>query len=145
MEIDTMGRVVVPARIENIHDLYFLNQGTIQDEAVHRVSVEEALIDTGATHLAMPLRLIHQLGFEKPLKTYQVQTTNGTASRGIYGPVRLTVQDRFCTIDIAEVPDDCPVLIGQVPLELLDFVVDPKNHCLIGNPRHGGQQMFEQF
>ena len=26
--------------------------------------------------------------------------------------------------DVSEVPDDCPVLIGQIPLESLDFVVD---------------------
>ena len=40
---------------------------------------------------------------------------------------------------------DCPVLIGQVPLELLDFVVDPKGRRLIGNPEHGGEQMIEMY
>ena len=42
-----------------------------------------------------------------------------------------------------EVPDDCPVLIGQVPLGLLDFVVDPAGPRLIGNPAHGGEQILE--
>jgi hypothetical protein len=37
------------------------------------------------------------------------------------------------------------VLIGQVPLELLDFVVDPRGQKLIGNPEHGGEQMIEIF
>ena len=44
----------------------------------------------------------------------------------IYGTVRLTVQGRDCPTDVTELPDDCPVLIGQIPLELLDFVVDLK-------------------
>ena len=57
----------------------------------------------------------------------------------------LTVQGRECPMDVAEVPDDCPVLIGQVPLELLDFVVDPANQRLIGNPAHGGEQMLEMY
>jgi hypothetical protein len=44
-----------------------------------------------------------------------------------------------------EVPDDVPVLIGQVPLELLDFVVDSTAQKLIGNPAHGGRQMAEMY
>jgi hypothetical protein len=43
------------------------------------------------------------------------------------------------------VPDDCPVLIGQVPLELLDFVVDPGGQRLIGNPAHGGEHIIELY
>jgi hypothetical protein len=41
--------------------------------------------------------------------------------------------------------DDCPPLIGQIPLEALDFVVDPNGQKLIGNPEHGGQQMVDLF
>jgi hypothetical protein len=48
-------------------------------------------------------------------------------------------------VDAAEVPDDCPVIIGQVPLELLDFVVDPIGQRLIGNPEHGGKHMMDMF
>jgi hypothetical protein len=44
-----------------------------------------------------------------------------------------------------EVPEDCPVLIGQVPLELLDLVVDPAGQQLIGNPAHGGEQVLELY
>jgi hypothetical protein len=36
-------------------------------------------------------------------------------------------------------------LIGQTPLELLDFVVDPIGQRLIGNPDHGGEQMIDVF
>ena len=44
-----------------------------------------------------------------------------------------------------ELPDDCPVLIGQIPLELLDFVVDPVRQQLIGNPEHGGEHILEIY
>ena len=63
----------------------------------------------------------------------------------VYQAVRLHVQDRDCIVEVLEVPDAVPVLIGQVPLEILDFVVDMPNRRLIGNQAHGGQQMFEQF
>ncbi len=48
-------------------------------------------------------------------------------------------------MEAAEVPDECPVLIGQIPLEALDFLVDPIGQRLIGNPEHGGEQMIEMF
>jgi hypothetical protein len=64
---------------------------------------------------------------------------------GIYGAVRLTVQGRGCIVEAAEIPDECPVLIGQIPLEGLDFVVDPVGQRLIGNPDHGGEQMIDMF
>ena len=44
-----------------------------------------------------------------------------------------------------EVQDRHSDLVGQVPLELLDFVVDPCNQRLIGNPAHGGEHIFELF
>ena len=63
----------------------------------------------------------------------------------IYGPVRLTIQDRICSVDVAEIADECPVLIGYIPLENLDLVVDPKNQRLIGNPEHGGEFMIDMY
>ena len=44
-----------------------------------------------------------------------------------------------------EVPNNVPVLIGQLPLEHLDFVVDLRSQSLIGNPAHGGEHMYELY
>jgi hypothetical protein len=41
--------------------------------------------------------------------------------------------------------DECPVLIGQILLELLEFVVYLAGGKLIGNPDHGGEQMSDMF
>ena len=38
-----------------------------------------------------------------------------------------------------------PALIGVIPLEILDFVIDPKTQRLMGNPEHGGELMYEMF
>jgi len=37
------------------------------------------------------------------------------------------------------------VLVGQVPLELMDFVVDTVAQRVIGNPAHGGEQTLESY
>ncbi len=141
---ETMGRVLVAAKVENVGDLFLVDRGVIPQENVRRIEVAEALIDTAATNLSMPGTMIRQLGL-LPLRARQARTATGLATFNVYGAVRLTVQGRDCTIDVTEVPEGCPVLIGEVPLELLDFVVDPKNQRLIGNPEHGGEQMLEMY
>lgn len=130
METVAMGKALVSARIENIYDLHEVTLGTRSAEAVRQVEVSDALVDTGASTLSVPRRLIAQLGL-KPLRTRQARTSASSVTLQVFGTVRLTVRGRDCTCDVVEIPDDCPVLIGQVPLELLDFVVDPSGQQLI--------------
>ena len=144
METPTMGKVLVTAKIENLSDLHQVELGTLPADQVRRVEVNDALVDAGATMLSMPKRLIDMLGL-RPLRSRKVRTSGGPATVQVYGTVRLAIMGRDCPSDVAEVPDDCPVLIGQVPLELLDFVVDPVNQRLIGNPEHGGEHIIEMY
>ncbi|MGD0382561.1 MAG: hypothetical protein ABSA77_03500 [Thermoguttaceae bacterium] len=144
MEILTTGKVVVSARVENQSDLIKVGEKNLDPDKVRRLEIPDALVDTGATLLSMPRRFIKQLGLTRH-RTRTARTAAGILSFGIYEPVRLTVLQRDCYVEVAEIPDECPVLIGQIPLELLDFVVDPAGGKLIGNPDHGGQQMIDMF
>ena len=144
METDTMGRVLVEAMLESLKDLWALEQGLIKPDQVRRIIVPDALVDTGATMLSLPTRMIRQLGLSKSW-TRQVTTSKGTSDADVYSSVKLTIKGRECPMDVLEVPDDVPVLIGQIPLEYLDFVVDPQSRSLIGNPAHGGEQMYEMY
>jgi predicted aspartyl protease len=144
MGTTTMGKVIVTATIENVGDKYQVHQGKMPADQVRRVEVTDAMVDTGATTLSMPKRLIAQLGLV-PLRTRTARTAGGLATLHLYGGAHVVVQGRECTCDVIELPDECPVLIGQIPLEMLDFVVDPQAQRLIGNPAHGGEQMVEVY
>jgi hypothetical protein len=144
METETMGRVLTEATIESLRDLWDAERGMIPAEQIRRVTVSDALVDSGATLLSLPTRLIRQLGLEERCRRLERSST-GVAEATLYDPVRLTIQGRDCTMDVMEVPDDTPVLIGQLPLEHLDFVVDMRSHSLIGNPAHGGEHMYDLF
>ncbi len=139
-----MGKVLVPVRLENVYDLHEASLGSRAAEAVRRIDVPDALVDTGASTLSVPSRLVAQLGL-KPLRSGQARTSAGPVTLQMYGTVRLIVQGRDCTCDVVKVADDRPLLIGQVPLELLDFVVDPSRQCLLGNPVHGGEHIIELY
>jgi predicted aspartyl protease len=139
-----VDKVIVSARIENVFDLYEASRGQRALDQVRHIHVSDARVDTGATLLAMPKRLIEQLGIAQ-IRTGRALTTMGLSTFGIFGPVRLTIQRRACSADVSEVAEECSALIGYVPLELLDFVVNPRAQSLIGNPEHGGEFMFDMF
>lgn len=142
MESMTMGRVLTEATIENLQDLWAVEQGLRPPDQARRVTVADALVDTGATMLSLPGRLIRQLGLTNR-STKRVRSSVGVATVNVYEAVRLTIQGRSGSMDVLEVPDDNPVLIGQVPLEQLDLVVDLQARRVTGNPAHGGEQMYE--
>lgn len=134
-----MGRVTTEATLESLRDLWDADRGLLETSQLRRVVVPDALVDTDATMLPLPTKLIQQL------YSRRVMSSAGPVEAAVYEAVRLTIQGRFCTMDVLEVPDGVPVLIGQLPLEHLDFVVDPQSRKLIGNPAHGGEQMFELY
>lgn len=144
MELETMSRVHAEATIENLGDLLEVQRGLRSAEQVRRIIVSDALIDTGATTLALPVRLITQLGLTKRYDK-RATASSGICTVSVHEAVRLTILGRDCTVDVMQVPDDVHVLIGQIPLEMLDLVVDPQGRRLTGNPAHGGEQTLELY
>ena len=142
VEDDSVGRVTTSARVENLRDLYDAERKMIDDRNVRRVEVVQALVDTGARTLALPTRMIQQLGLKKVRERTTI-TTSGLAPVSMYEAVRLTIMDRDCIVEVMEVSDATPALIGQIPLEILDLVVNPAARTLTGNPEHGGEHVLE--
>ena len=142
MEPATMGRVVVSALIENLDDLFGSQTGRLDESEIRRVEVSDALIDTGAFGLQIPMRYVKRLGLS-PVRTRMSRNIGGDLPITTYRAVRLTIQGRDCITDVAGVSDDLPVIIGQILLESMDWVVDVRGQKLIGNPEHGGEEMVD--
>ncbi len=137
-----MGKVIVTIKVTNYLDLGIRELGLSKRKP--RSAEVEALVDTGATRLYLNPSVIKKLGLRKT-DTVRSFTTNGEALRFKYSPVQLELMGRKENFDVVEIPESVPNLLGQVPLEVLDLVVDPKRQRLIGNPEHGGEQMSEEF
>lgn len=144
METETMGKVLVTAKIENLEDLYQVKRGLLPDDQVRRVEVIDAIVDTGATTLLLPKRMVAALGLE-PLRARHSRELGGDFLLQMYRAVRLTIQGRDCLVDVGEIGDEYPALIGQILLEALDWVIDTKGQRLIGNPDHHGEWGVDAF
>ena len=136
-----MGKVTVAVRIENVVDAFNASQGALAPEQVRSVEVEDAVVDSGATQLSMPKTMLASLGLTF-LRNRKAVTAAGLVNVRVFGTARLTVQGRDCPVDITELPDGCPVLIGSSSLEGMDFVIDLPSRRVIGNPTHGGEQII---
>jgi predicted aspartyl protease len=89
----TMGRVLTRAIVENLGDLVEVDCGWRSDQDVRRVTIDDALVDTGATTLALPTRIVQQLGLKKVFEK-QVKSTRGVGPVSVYRAVRLTIDGR---------------------------------------------------
>ena len=137
-----MGKVIVKIKLTNLFDLGARHRKL--STASPRTVEVEALVGTGATRFYLKPSVIKKLGLERT-DTVRSKTTNGDALRYKYEPVQLELMGRRENFDVIEVPEDVPNLLGQVPLEVLDFVVDARGQSLIPNPAHGGHQMTEEY
>lgn len=121
--------------LTNLADLNLANMGVINSEEVRRVTVEDALVDTGAPRLCLPKPMIEQLGLT-PFGNARARTAAGVVDRTIYSEVRFTILEREGSLPVTDLPADAPVLVGHMVLEQLDLCLDIRKG-LIYNPAHG--------
>ena len=129
--------------IANNDELVAVKLGIMPAEDVKRITVADALVDTGATRLGLPPSLIEQLGLT-PFRSEPVRTVNGITELWIYSPVQFTLLERESITTVLGVPEGTPILIGHILLEDLDLCLDMKKG-LIYNPEHDAEWMSELY
>jgi clan AA aspartic protease len=119
-----MGAVMTEVKLWNYTDLEDVRRGLIPPEAVRQVNLE-ALVDTGAVTLVIPEDVARALG----LSVVQVRTVMlaDGSRRAIptMGGLRIEILGRQMFCDAYVTPAGSTPLIGQIPLEMLDLIVDP--------------------
>ena len=121
--------------LANLEDVALANRGVITPEEVRRLTVKDALVDTGATRLCLPEPIIEQLGLT-PFGNARARAAAGIVDRIIYSEVRFTILEREGSLPVTNLPADAPVLVGHMVLEQLDLCLDIRKG-LIYNPDHG--------
>ena len=137
-----MGKVIVKIKLTNYLDLELKRLRLRRDKP--RTIETDVLVDTGATRLYLKSSVIKALGLKKEGEV-DSKTTNGTRRRSVYQAARVDLMGRHGAFEVVEVDEDVPNLFGQIPLEYLDLVVDPKGQKLVPNPEHGDKQMSEEY
>ncbi|HVV52188.1 MAG TPA: clan AA aspartic protease [Polyangia bacterium] len=120
-------------KLTNAYDEENAARGQIAADGVRSAEIE-ALVDTGATMLVLPADVVARLGL-LPAGYRRVRYADGrTREVPWVSGIRITILGRD-TVTNALVEDArATPLIGQIPLEELDLLVDPKSRELRVNP-----------
>jgi len=129
MSETSMGRIDVGITVANGTDRDRAAVGEIEEAAVRSVTLDRALVDTGATLLCLPSDAIAQLGLQASREA-PTNTANGPMRARVYRNVELTVMGRTGTFDALELSRGTPPLLGQIPLEALGLEPDLRNRRL---------------
>jgi clan AA aspartic protease len=128
-----MGKVMAKIKLENSVDRGMAASGLLEPDRVRRVEIE-ALVDTGATQLAIPLDAAQALGLAE-LKRSKARLADGTVVEfPVVTQLMIEICGRQMACDALVLPAGAVALIGQIPLEGLDLVVDPKSREVSVNP-----------
>ena len=137
-----MGMVYENITIKNATDVGVLERGNIKEGEVRQIKVL-ALIDTGAWTLIINEEMQQELGLyvmgERPVTL----ADSGTQMCKVTEPVYIHWKDRSAVTRAAVLPGLDEVLLGAIPLEEMDVMVDPKRQQLVGV--HGDEMLFKIY
>jgi clan AA aspartic protease len=130
-----MGLVNAEIELINALDAYRERVGEISTGSVRQINVT-ALVDSGAYFLAINERIQEQLGLPV-IRKAPAALANGTiVDLEIAGSIEVRFENRMATVDAMVLPGDSEVLLGAIPMEAMDVLIDPRKQRLIVNPEH---------
>jgi clan AA aspartic protease len=129
-----MGTTFADIRLTNSEDLLLLRKGYVEKDEVRSIQVK-ALVDTGASLLTIPLSIQKKLGLSK-IDEQNVEMGDGSIiTVDIVGPIELRFENRVTIVTAAVLPTEVEVLLGIIPMQYMDVLIDPRRERLIVNPQ----------
>ncbi|WP_256091588.1 aspartyl protease family protein [Candidatus Thiosymbion oneisti] len=120
-----MGRIIVSLTISNLED----------KEKKIRI---DALVDTGASHMILPVEWKERLGDLEEIRTVELETApQKTETGSVCGPVRMQIEGfkpiftEVIFIKMEPENGEYEPLLGYIPLEQSQAAVDMLGHRLV--------------
>ena len=134
-----MGIVYAEITLRNSVDIAMVKRGVMKKSEIREKTVT-AMVDTGAATLVINEDVRRHLGLEVE-KTYKATLADG--SKQVYSttePVQIQWKDREHVCQAILIPSADDILLGAIPLEGMDLVVNPLKQELTG--AHGDTVVF---
>jgi clan AA aspartic protease len=122
-------------KLTNLVDKLLSSTGDLAPERVRAMEVE-ALVDTGAVNLALPEEIVSALGLHEIDRQLFRLADKTVREFPIMGGLEIEILGRRMQCDALLLPKGATPLIGQIPLERLDLVVDPRSREARVNPEN---------
>ena len=128
-----MGLTYADITLTNSGDAYMEKEGVLPSDKVRMMEVK-ALVDSGAMTLIVNETLADQLGL-KVENRVSVALADGSLTKcDLVGPVTIRFKNRMTFCQALVIPGADEVLLGVIPMEGMDVMIDPKTEQLILPP-----------
>ena len=126
-----MGNVYAEITLKNANDAYNARQGLIRDKEIRNIEIT-AMVDTGAMTLIISEELRQQLGLGiHDLREVTLANDESEVAR-VTEPVEIIWKDRSFIGQAWVISGWGEPLLGLLPLEYMDLMVDPVHRTLVG-------------
>ena len=129
-----MGLTYAEIELTNSEDLGSVARGYISEDQVRRLTVS-ALVDSGATMLSIPQSVYDRLGL-RTVGEGDAELADGSIVQfDVSSPIEVRFQNRRTTVEALVVSQETDVLLGVIPMEGMDVLIDPRQQRLYTNPK----------
>ncbi|GHU32993.1 hypothetical protein FACS1894172_10670 [Spirochaetia bacterium] len=126
-----MGTVYADISLENREDRIKVKLGLITEPEVRRTTVT-AVVDTGAATLFITEAVCQQLGLLTEGERYARIANGGRIACKVTEPVEIRWKERFTSCPAVVMPGAETILLGAIPLEDMDLIINPAKQSLEG-------------
>jgi len=128
-----MGHVYANITLLNSVDVVLAKRGDIPQKNVRNVQVN-AMVDSGAMTLTINDEIAEKLGLEVQDRTEVTLADGSYRECDFVGPVDVRFENRLISCNALVLPDADEILLGVIPLEGMDVLIDPVSQKLIVHP-----------
>jgi clan AA aspartic protease len=128
-----MGLTYAEITLVNSFDITSAKKGIIAEADIKKMNVR-ALVDSGAMMLTINDTIANQLDLEVQDQV-EIALANGSRSKcDLVGPIDIRFKNRSTTCRALVLPGADEVLLGVIPLEAMDVIIDPLLQQLVVHP-----------
>ncbi|NCR39641.1 MAG: aspartyl protease [Microcystis aeruginosa W13-11] len=126
---EDMGKIYTSITVINRADQILAAAAVISPDQIRSLTLENVLVDTGATTVCLMPEVISRLGLQL-LKEVDVATAKGIGKARIFRDATLIIAGREGTFECLELPRGQNNLLGVIPLEALGLEPDLRSQKL---------------
>ena len=133
MKQKDMGLIYATIEIINSEDIGLARRGIIDVDEIKRMQIS-ALVDTGSYMLAINEQIQSYLQLPVVEKRRARMADETIIECDIVAPVEIKFKNRRCTCSAIVLPGNSEPLLGAIPLEDMDVMINPQCQELTVNP-----------
>jgi len=134
-----MGHVNTQITLKNVDDIKQAKKGNLPKDKIRQATID-VMVDTGATTLVINEQLFQQLGLDVIGEREISLANDATETCKLTEALEINWENRSVVMSAVVIGDAPEFLLGVLPLEGMDLMVDTVNQRLVGV--HGDHPVY---